>query len=195
MGQSVRSTFFLRMTQDNAKALARIRELAEPYLESLGLSLWGLEFGASEGGHAALRVFIDGPDGVDVEDCARVSRQLGTALDVEDLVSGSYHLEVSSPGLERRFFELSQLAPYVGSELDVTLIAPVSGRKRFKGILTAIEGDALVIMCEDAPARLPWSQVAKAKAVHRFETPEDLKAKAKKKHISKRDKAAPSDEE
>jgi len=182
------------MTQDNAKALVRIRELAEPYIESLGLSLWGLEFGASEGGHAALRVFIDGPDGVDVEDCARVSRQLGTALDVEDLIHGSYHLEVSSPGLERRFFELSQLLPYVGGELDVTLGAPVAERKRFKGILTAVEHDALILMCEGAPARLPWNQVAKARAVYRFETPEDLKVKARKKHIS-RDKAAPSGQE
>jgi len=183
------------MTQDNAKALARIRELAEPYLESLGLSLWGLEFGASEGGYAALRVFIDGPNGVDVEDCARVSRQLGTALDVEDLIAASYHLEVSSPGLERRFFELSQLAPYVGGELDVTLAQPMSGRKRFKGTLTAVEDDALIVTCEGVPASLPWSQVAKAKAVYRFETPEDLKVKARKKHISKRDKAASSDEE
>jgi len=182
------------MTQDNAKALARIRELAEPYLESLGLSLWGLEFGGSDAG-AALKVFIDGPDGVDVEDCAQVSRQLGTALDLEDLIIGSYHLEVSSPGLERRFFELSQLPPYVGSELDVTLGQPLDGRKRFKGILTAIEGDTLILTCEGVPARFSWDAVAKAKAVYHFETPEDMKARAKKRTLSKRDSAVSSGQE
>ena len=169
--------------------------MAEPYLESLGLSLWGLEFGASEGGRPALKVFIDGPNGVDVEDCARVSRQLGTALDVEDLIAGSYHLEVSSPGLERRFFELSQLPPYVGSELDVTLAEPLSGRKRFKGTLAALSGNTLTITCAGVPVSFPWESVAKAKALYHFETPEDMKQKAKSRKISKRDNPALSDTE
>jgi len=183
------------MTQDNVKILSRIRELTEPFVETLGLSLWGLEFSGGDG-RPTLRVFIEGEQGVDVEDCARVSRQLGTALDVEDLIHGAFQLEVSSPGLERRFFELSQLPPYVGGDLDVTLAAPLSGRKRFKGTFTALDGDVLTLACEGGPVSFPWSAVDKARVVYRFETPEESKAKAKApgKKISKADKATSRDE-
>jgi ribosome maturation factor RimP len=177
------------MTQDNEKSLARIRELAEPYLETLGLFLWGLELSGGEG-RPTLRVFIEGGSGVDVEDCARVSRQLGQALDMEDLIHGAYNLEVSSPGLERRFFELSQLPPHLGDELDVTLAEPLAGRKHFKGTLDSLDGETLTLACEGAPVSFRWSAVAKARAVYRFETPEESKAKAAQgKKISKADKA------
>ena len=178
------------MTQDNTKALARIRELAEPYVESLGLSLWGLEMAGGAGG-ATVRLYIDGPDGVDVEDCARVSRQLGLALDVEDLIHGAYQLEVSSPGLDRKFFELSQLAPYIGRELDITLAESHSGRKRYKGIFTSLDGETISLLCEGSPVSFPWSAVAKARLVYTFETPEESKAKGRK--TSKADKAPSRD--
>jgi ribosome maturation factor RimP len=179
------------MTQDNAKVLARIRELAEPYLETLGLFLWGLELSSGDG-RPTLRVFIEGENGVDVEDCARVSRQLGLALDVEELIHGAYQLEVSSPGLERRFFELSQLPPYLGGDLDVTLAMPLAGRKHFKGALDSLEGEILTLSCEGVPVSFPWSAVAKATAVYHFETPEESKAKAKAQgqKISKADKVS-----
>lgn len=170
--------FFFAMNSDFTKVLARIQELAAPYVESLGLSLWGIEFTGGTG-RPTLRVFIDGDDGVDVEDCARVSRQLGTALDVEDLLHGAYQLEVSSPGLERRFFEFSQLAPYVGRELDVTTSLPMDGRKRFKGALVSIEGQALILECEGVRFEIPWSEVSRARLVHTFETPEESKARAR----------------
>jgi len=179
------------MTQDNAKVLARIQELAAPFVESLGLSLWGIEMTGGTG-RPTLRIFIEGPDGVDVEDCARVSRQLGAAMDVEELMHGAYNLEVSSPGLERRFFDLSQLAPYVGRELDVTTAEPHEGRKRFKGVFTALEGDSLSLECEGKAVSIPWDGVARARLVHVFETPEEMKAKARGKGAKtfKADKAA-----
>jgi ribosome maturation factor RimP len=181
------------MTQDNTKVLSRIRELVQPFAESLGLTLWGTEI-AGGSGRPVLRVFIDGPEGVDVEQCARVSRQLAVALDVEELMHGAYDLEVSSPGLERRFFELSQLPPYVGQELDVTLEAPAEGRKRFKGVFTALTGETLSMECEGKAVSFPWGSVAKARLVYTFETPEESKAKARakgKKTLSKADKPAP----
>ncbi len=179
------------MTQDNTKVLARVQELAGPYVESLGLTLWGIEM-AGGSGRPTLRVFIEGPEGVDVEDCARVSRQLGTALDVEELVHGAYNLEVSSPGLERRFFDLSQLEPYVGRELDVTCAESHGGRKHFKGTFTALDGETLSLECEGKAVSIPWTEVAKAKLVHVFETPEEMKAKARGKGAKnfKADKAA-----
>lgn len=183
------------MTQDNEKVLARIRELTQPFAESLGLSLWGTEI-VGGSGRPVLRIYIDGPDGVDVEQCAKVSRQLAVALDVEELMHGAYDLEVSSPGLERRFFELAQLAPYAGQELDVTLAEPLSGRKRFKGTLASLDGEVLTLECEGAVASFPWSDVSKARLVYTFETPEESKAKAraKGKKTFKADKPAPRDD-
>jgi len=175
------------MNTDTTKVLSRIKELASPYAESLGLSLWGMEFIGGEG-RPTLRLFIDGPDGVDVEQCASVSRQLGAALEVEDLIPDAYHLEVSSPGLSRRFFELTQLPPYLGQVLEITLAAPVGGRKRFKGTFDSLDGDVLAMTCEGASVSFPWSDIAKAKLVYTFETPEESKARSKK--TSKADKAA-----
>lgn len=179
------------MTQDNLKVLARTRELAEPFVESLGLSLWGIEL-AGGAGRPTLRVFIEGPEGVDVEQCAKVSRQLGLALDVEDIIHGAYQLEVSSPGLERRFFELSQLPPYIGKELDVTLVEPSGGRKHFKGAFTSLDGETISMECEGKTVGFPWSEVAKARLVYHFETPEEAKARAKGRKISKADDKAAS---
>ena len=178
------------MTQDIDKTLARIREIALPFIESLGLSLWGLEMAGGEG-RPTLRLFIDGPEGVDVEHCAQVSRQMGLALDVEDVVHGAYHLEVSSPGLERRFFEVGQLVPYVGRELEVALALPVAGRKRFRGTLTGVEEASFGLDCEGQAHSLPWNDVTRARLIHHFETPEELKAKGRK--TSKAEKAAPAE--
>jgi ribosome maturation factor RimP len=157
------------MSIDHATALARLRQLAEPYIETLGLSLWGLEIVGT--GRPTVRIFLDSPKGVDVEHCATVSRQVGLALDVEDLFPGRYDLEVSSPGFNRRFFEVSQLPPYQGRELDITLAEPVDGRKRFRGVLSALEGDVLVLNHEGRTSHLPWGEVAKAKLVHVFPEP------------------------
>jgi len=180
------------MTQELAKTLVRIQELASAYVESLGLSLWGLEMAGGES-RPTLRVFIDGPEGVDVEACASVSRQLSLALDMEDLMHGAYHLEVSSPGLERRFFDFAQLAPYLGRELDLTLAEPLEGRKRFKGTLDALDDARLSLTCEGKPVRVAWEHVAKARLVHRFETPEESKARARTRGAkkSKESQAAP----
>lgn len=169
--------------------LSRIKELASPYVEGLGLFLWGLEI-TSGPGRPTVRVFIDGPDGVDVEHCARVSRQLGLALDMEDVIHGAFQLEVSSPGLDRRFFEVSQLPPYLGQELDVTLAEPLAGRKHFKGTFTSLDGETLLLVCEGVPVSFSWSHVAKAKLVYVFETPEEAKAKTKGKKTIKADKDA-----
>ena len=182
------------MSQDKIKELARIRELAAPFVESLGLSVWGLEIAGGDG-RPTVRLFIESAEGVDVEQCAKVSRQLGLAMDMEDVIHGAYQLEVSSPGLERRFFEISQLAPYVGRDLDITLAEPLGkpleGRKRLKGAFVSLSGETLTITFEGEPVSFPWSDVTRVRLVHEFETPEASKARARK--TSKADKAAARD--
>lgn len=121
----------------NAPLAQIIAELARPLAESLNLSLWGLEL--AFGGQSLVRVYLEGENGVSVEQCAEISRLLSLALDVEDAIPGAYVLEVSSPGLERIFFTPEQLAGAVGQTVELTLLAPAaefSGRRKFRGILS-----------------------------------------------------------
>src|SRR5210317_906283 len=83
----------------------QIAELLESSVAALGFELWGVEY-LSQGRHSTLRVYIDAEDGITVDDCARVSEQVGSVLDVEDPINGEYTLEVSSPGMDRLLFRL-----------------------------------------------------------------------------------------
>jgi len=167
------------MTIDNEKTLARVQKLAEPYIESLGLTLWGLEITSGEA-RPLVRLFLDSPEGVDVEQCASVSRQLSLALDVGEVIPWAYTLEVSSPGLERRFFKLSQLAPYVGQVLDIKLSVRRGDRKRFKGTLTDVGSEDFELEVEGKRLRFPWDEVAKSRLVYVFPDPQATKTQRKK---------------
>ena len=161
--------------------LTRLRNLVLPLVESLGLTLWGMEYAAA-GRRSVLRIYVDVPGsganapgqslGVDVNQCATVSRHVALALEVEDLIPGSYTLEVSSPGIERPFFEPGQLPPYVGRELDLTLRGPRPGpfpdRSRFKGVLLRAGEQELVLSVEEHEVPVSWDNVKKARLVHRF---------------------------
>lgn len=167
------------MTIDNEKVLSQVQKLAEPYIESLGLTLWGAEISTGES-RPLVRLFLEGPDGVDVEQCASVSRQLGLALEVGEVIPWAYTLEVSSPGIERRFFKLSQLEPYIGQVLDIKLSIRRGDRKRFKGTLTAVGTDDFELSIEGKPHRFPWDDVAKARLVYVFPDPQATKTQRKK---------------
>lgn len=124
--------------------LQPLTDLAAPLAAGLGLDLWGIEFAA--GGRSLIRVFVESEQGVDIEQCAELSRLLGLTLDVEDIVPGAYVLEVSSPGLERTFFSPEQLARAAGQTVEITLHDPhpsFPGRRKFRGVLAAApQGDA-----------------------------------------------------
>lgn len=114
--------------------------IIEPVVESFDLQLWGLQY-AGQGHHSLLRIFIDSEQGVDVDDCAKVSRQLSAVLDVEDPISSKYTLEVSSPGMNRSLFALHQYVAYVGSTIKVKLNAAIDKRKKFKAVLLSVDED------------------------------------------------------
>ena len=106
---------FLPMTEQTPSLATIITRLAEPLATSMGLLLWGVEM--LPGGKSVVRVFVESVEagqGVDIEQCAALSRLLGLSLEVEDCIPGAYVLEVSSPGLERRYFTAGQLAGAVG---------------------------------------------------------------------------------
>jgi ribosome maturation factor RimP len=146
---------------------AALARLATPFLEHNGLCLWGVEFFPGAG-RSLVRIYIESEGGVDVEDCAKVSRHLGVALEVEDFIHGAYTLEVSSPGLTRTFFSPGQLDGYLGRMIEVTLTEPREGRKRFAGTLSRVEGDTVVIEVEGKSETFAWDQIKKAKLVHDF---------------------------
>jgi len=110
--------------------------LLQPVVEDLGYALWELEY-TSGRGSAVLRLYIDSPEGITVEDCERVSRAVSERLDADDPLPGQYTLEVSSPGIDRPLRTAAQFAPYVGETVFVELAQPIEGRRRFKGPLTA----------------------------------------------------------
>jgi ribosome maturation factor RimP len=140
----------------------QITEMLRTTVEALGYELWGVEY-LSQGRHSVLRVYIDAQNGIAVEDCAKVSEQVGSVLDVEDPITGEYTLEVSSPGMDRLLFRLDQYPAYVGEVLELRLRIPFEGRRKFKGVLTGIEGEDVVIRVDGHEYLLPHSAVDKAR--------------------------------
>jgi ribosome maturation factor RimP len=140
----------------------QILALLEPTVEAMGFELWGLEY-LSQGKHSLLRVYIDGENGITVDDCAAVSEQVSSVLDVEDPIHGEYTLEVSSPGMDRLLFKLEQYAGYVGEVVELRLRSAFDGRRKFKGVLKGIEGEDVVVQVDDHEYLLPHSAIDRAR--------------------------------
>jgi ribosome maturation factor RimP len=136
--------------------------MLEPTVEALGFELWGIEY-LSQGRHSLLRIYIEGENGITVDDCAAVSEQVSSLLDVEDPISGEYTLEVSSPGVDRLLFRLEQFPGYAGEMIELRLRSAFEGRRKFKGILQGIEGEDVVIRVDDHEYLLPHSAIEKAR--------------------------------
>jgi ribosome maturation factor RimP len=135
--------------------------LLQPVVEGLGYGLWELEYVPGRG-NALLRVYIDAPSGITVDDCERVSRAVGEVLDGADPLPGHYTLEVSSPGLERPLRTAAQFAPYVGETVFVELVQPVAGRRRFKGALAAAGPESIEVDMDGSRHVLPIGAIRKA---------------------------------
>lgn len=151
-----------------AKFEQKLTDMLRPAVEEVGKDLLGCEF-ISAGNHSVLRLFIDHVNGINVDDCAEVSRQVGAILDVEDPISSEYSLEVSSPGLDRPLFELSQFQAVIGETINVKLSIPLNGRRKFKGKLEAIENDTLIVKLDGQDYELLYSNIDKANVVHNFD--------------------------
>lgn len=147
--------------------LKTLREFIEPVVTALGLELWGLEFN-SAGRNSTLRIYIDGPDGVSVDDCARVSHQVSGILDVEDPIPEQYMLEVSSPGMDRPLYTLEQFQAYAGHQVQLRLRMPFEGRRKFKGLLNGVEGDEVLLVVDDEEYLLPIDYIDRANVIPQF---------------------------
>ncbi len=139
-----------------------IRSMLEPTVEALGFELWGIEYRPA-GRHTLLRLYIEGEDGVGVDDCAAVSRHVSGVLDVEDPIGGEYTLEVSSPGVDRLLFRPEQYPHYAGEWIEIRLRAPREGRRNFKGTLKGIEAGSAVVQVDGDEHLLPLDSVDRAR--------------------------------
>jgi len=118
----------------------RLTELVASAVEPLGYELLGVEY-LAQGQHSLLRIYIDSPEGITLDDCEHASRQVSAVLDVDDPIRGHYTLEMSSPGLDRPLFTVEHFTQFIGHEVKLRLHTPLDGRRKFKARITSVEGD------------------------------------------------------
>ena len=126
-----------------------LSKLIEPVVQELGCELWGIEK-LQQGRQVVLKIYIESAEGINVDDCARVSRQVSAILDVEDPIPGEYMFEVSSPWVERRLFKPEHFNVCKGEKVQITLLQAFDGRRKFKGLLCGLEDEEVVIRVDDA---------------------------------------------
>ena len=139
----------------------RLLELLEPTVTAMGFELADLD--AHVGKRGLLRLYIDRPGGVTLDDCQRVSEQVGAVLDVEDPLPGRYVLEVSSPGFDRRLRTAAHFARFGGEQARIELRDPLDGRRNFLGRLAGVEDGVVVLEVDGELKRLPMSDIAVAR--------------------------------
>jgi len=139
-------------------------KLLEPAVERLGYELADLE--VRLGGKGGLiRVFIDKPEGIDLDDCEKVSLAVSALLDVEDPVPGNYNLEVSSPGLDRKLTKVEHFQRFAGETVKVQMRFPIEGRRRFRGILVSSDEENIVVQVDGESLSLPLKTIDTARLV------------------------------
>ncbi|GAB4340505.1 MAG: ribosome maturation factor RimP [Desulfobulbaceae bacterium] len=142
--------------------ITAVEKYATPLLADMGLELVEVQY-RTEGHGWVLRLFIDREGGVTVDDCAAVSREISAWLDVEDLIEHAYHLEVSSPGLERPLNKIGDFERFAGRRARIKLREPLEGRKVFVGTIGEADGGGVVLETEAGPVRLEFDAMAKAR--------------------------------
>jgi ribosome maturation factor RimP len=140
----------------------RLVSIIEPMLEGQGYELVELECTAGRG-QGVVRVFIDRPEGIGIEDCERVSRDVSALLDVEDPMPSAYSLEVSSPGFDRVLRKPAHFERFVGARVWVELEAPRDGRRRYTGELKATGAAGVTLEVDGQPVEIAFSEIGRAR--------------------------------
>jgi len=151
-----------------AKFEQKLTDLLRPAVEQTGKELLGIEY-ISAGRNSILRLFIDHVDGINVDDCAEVSRQVGAMLDVEDPISSEYSLEVSSPGVDRPLFSHAHYQAVIGETINIKLSMPLNGRRKFKGELIAVTEQELTMVVDGIDYAILLSNIDKGNLVAKFD--------------------------
>ena len=140
----------------------RLIALFEPALATLGYELVEVEFVTGQGG-ATLRVYIDKPEGIDMDDVSAASPVISELLDVEDPFPGAYSLEVSSPGLDRVLRTPEHFARFVDNRVKVELAVPREGRKRYTGMLRHADGESIEMEVDNFSVSIRLAEIQRAR--------------------------------
>lgn len=135
----------------------RLESLLSPVLDAMGYELICVEH--RQGGRQRVRLYIDRPEGIGLEDCERVSHQVGGVLDVHDLIPGEYVLEVSSPGDDRPLVKPDHFSRFVGQRIRIRTVAPLGGRRNFTGLLVGSTLESIEMEVDGQPLVMRLDQL------------------------------------
>ena len=147
-------------SQENDLILS-VKELLIPLLAKRDMELFDIEF-RGQGRKGILRVFIDKHEGITIDDCAEISRDLGTLLDIHDIIPGSYTLEVSSPGLTRPLRKPADFVRFKGRKVKIKTSSDIEKKKVFVGNILDFKDDLVTIETDGAQYLIPYGEIEKA---------------------------------
>jgi len=152
-----------------AKVTDKIEALISSVIVDIGYELVGIEYVAS-GKHSTLRIYIDSENGIGVDDCETVSRQISAIFDVEDPITSQYNLEVSSPGIERPLFHIGHYQRFLGHDIKLRLVRPINGQRKFVGAIGSVSeaNNSVELVTELGPVMLDIELIEKANLVADF---------------------------
>ena len=156
------------MSEMTSPVIKEVTALIEPILYEMEIELVDIEY-LSEQGRWILRIYVDESGGITLDDCARVSREIGDLIEVKDIFDQGYVLEVSSPGLNRRLKKEKDFERAVGKNIKIRMATPLEGQQNFRGSLQSFQDGILCLSVKDDLILLPYGDVEKANLVYDFE--------------------------
>ena len=156
------------MSEMTSPVIKEVTALIEPILDEMEIELVDIEY-LSEQGRWILRIYVDESGGITLDDCARVSREIGDLIEVKDIFDQGYVLEVSSPGLNRRLKKEKDFERAVGKNIKIRMATPLEGQQNFRGSLQSFQDGILCLSVKDDLILLPCGDVEKANLVYDFE--------------------------
>ncbi len=158
------------MKKNNGGVVGTVRAIAEPLCDELGYILWDVEY-VKVGSDMYLRITIDSEEGITIEDCEKVHRAIDPLLDEADPIEEAYHLEVSSPGIERELKEDWQIAACEDWDVEVRLYAPIDGAKSHLGVLCPLteNGDIVIALPDGTQKTFTRASVAALRTYYKFD--------------------------
>jgi ribosome maturation factor RimP len=151
--------------------IEQLKSIIEPEIEGFGFTLWGIELGnhGISSSSTTLRIFVDRELGVSVDDCQNLSHVVSSVLDVENPIDGSYVLEISSPGVNRRIFTVNQARTLINSHVKVELFMSIhSNLRKFEGIIKKVENKMVTLNAEESEVSFEFSNVYEMRVVSRL---------------------------
>jgi len=156
------------MSEMTSPVIKEVTALIEPILDEMEIELVDIEF-LSEQSRWILRIYVDESGGITLDDCARVSREIGDLIEVKDIFDQGYVLEVSSPGLNRRLKKEKDFERAVGKNIKIRMATPLEGQQNFRGNLQSFQDGILCLSVKDDLILLPYGDVEKGNLVYDFE--------------------------